>query len=116
MNTNIRTMAISVMKRYQGDEYIFSEELFDYLTQLSTLEKIEVESDGKSINHKQFLKNLLLLESNFRVFGNKFLSEEKVEPFATKLESMFNDYKQNNLKNDFYQLRKNHYSRLAFNR
>ena len=116
MNTNLRTMALSVMKKYQGDDYIFPDEIYDYLTDLSTLEKVEVDMNSKSYSHKQFLKNLLVFESSYRIFSTKFLSEEKVAPFVAKLQSMFSDYKRNNLKNEFFLQRKTHYSRLAFNR
>ena len=116
MNSNIRTMALSVMKKYQGEDYIFPDEIYDYLTELCTLEKVEVDVNSKAYSHKQFLKNLLVFESSFRIFSNKFISEDKIKPFVEKLESMFSDYKRNNLKNQFFLQRKTHYSRLAFNK
>lgn len=114
MNSNIRTMTLSVIKSKQGEEYTFPDELYDYLTDLSTLERVNVESNSQVYKHKQYLKNLLVLESNFRVFGSKFLSYDKHDKFLDMLDSMFRDYKSNNLKNDFFNQRKNHYTSLAF--
>jgi hypothetical protein len=116
MNINVRTMVLSVMKRYQQDEYIFPMELYDYITDLLTLEKLYIETSGEVSIHKSFLNSLISLETSYKVLGNRFLSEDRVKPLALKIMGMYEDYKDKKLSKDFFQSRKNHYSRIAFSR
>lgn len=91
--------------------------VWDYIADLSTLTPINVPTDSKAYNHKQYLIKLITLGDRYASLGNEVLpkEEEKVNSFLVKLQDMIKDYIQNDLDKVFYSLRKEYYSALAFN-
>ena len=91
--------------------------LWDYITDLSTLGPLNVPTDSKAYNQKQYLLRLITLGDRYASLGNEVLpkEKEKINSFLVKLQDMMRDYVHGDLHKVFYQLRKEYYSSLAFN-
>jgi hypothetical protein len=118
MNSQIRTMALSVLNRKPITD-IFAREnykecIVDYLINLSTLEQLYVEISDIAYSQKQYLIKLLTLVDRYTKLGDSFLSDDKVEVFLLTLQNNCRDYLNNNLEKHFYNLRKQHHTKLAF--
>lgn len=118
MNSQIRTMALSVLNK-KSITNIFTREnykecIVDYLINLATIEQIYVETNDTAYKQKQYLLKLLTLADRFNKLGDDFISDDKVEVFLTTLQNNCREYLNNNLEKHFYNLRKNHHTKLAF--
>jgi hypothetical protein len=118
MNSQIRTMALSVLNRKSTTD-IFTREnykecIVDYLINLSTLEQVYVETSDIAYSQKQYLIKLITLVDRYTKLGDSFLSDDNVEVFLLTLQNNCRDYLNNNLEKHFYNLRKQHHTKLAF--
>jgi len=111
-------MTLSVLDRKQTTDIEarnnYKEVVWDYISELSTLEPIYVEVNNSAYKHKTYLDKLLTLTDRWLSLGDEAIPLDKVEQFLTTLQDNMRDYLNKNLKSDFYQLRKTHYTKLAF--
>lgn len=118
MNTNVLLMTLSVLEKKSITDVQqrndFKEVIWDYLTELITLEPIYVEVTNPAYQHKIYLEKLLTLTDRWKSIGSDVVPTDKVEQFLTTLQDNMREYLNRNLKSDFYQLRKTHYTKLAY--
>lgn len=118
MNSNVLLMTLSVLDKKPITDVQtrmnYKEVVWDYITELTTLEPIFIDSNNPAYSHKTYLDKLLTFTDRWKSLGNDFIPDDKVEPFLTQLQDKMRDYLNKNLKSDFYQLRKTHYSKTAW--
>lgn len=121
MNTKVLDVCLDVLnKKPITDEVArknHKSQIFDYIRELSTLEPLNISPDNKAYTHKEYLIKLVSLGDRYASIGSEALPNdtEKIESFLKKLQDMMKDYINNDLHNTFYSLRKEYYSKLAFN-
>lgn len=121
MNKKVLDVCLDVLdKKPVTDEQArknYKEVIWDYIRDLSTLEPINIASDNNAYIHKEYLLKLISLGDRYANIGNDALPNDtdKINIFLEKLQDMMKDYLNRDLDKTFYSLRKEHYSKLAFN-
>jgi hypothetical protein len=121
MNLKVLNVCLDVLdKKPITDEQArknYKEVIWDYIRELSTLEPLNISPDSKAYIHKEYLVKLISLGDRYASIGNEALpsNTEKIDVFLKKLQDMMRDYQNRDLYNVFYSLRKEHYTKLAFN-
>jgi hypothetical protein len=88
--------------------------VYDYITDLISLEPIFVDASNSAYSQKTYLEKLITLTDRWKSIGDDAIPEDKVETFLTNLQDNMREYLNRNLKSGFYELRKSHYSKLAW--
>lgn len=118
MNSNVLLMTLSVLDKKPITDLEqrnnFKEVVWDYITELITLEPIYVEVNNPAYQHKLYLEKLLTLTDRWKSIGSDVVPTDKVDKFLSGLQDNMREYLNRNLKSDFYQLRKSHYTKLAY--
>lgn len=121
MNTKVLDVCLQILdKKPVTDEQArkkYKEVIWKYIADISTLEPINISIDNKATIHKEYLLKLISLGDRYASIGNDALPNdtEKIDTFLKKLQDMMKDYLNRDLDKTFYSLRKEHYSKLAFN-
>ena len=118
MNKNLFFMTLSVLDKKPITDIEarnnYKEVIWEYINDLSTLETIYVDVSNPAYKHKTYLDKLLVLTDRWKSLGDDAIPDDKVEQFLTNLQDNMRDYLNKNLQSDFYQLRKTHYTKLAW--
>lgn len=118
MNKNLFFMTLSVIdKKPIADiekRNKYKEVVWEYINDLSTLETIYVDINNPAYKHKTYLDKLLVLTDRWKSLADDAIPDDKVDVFLTNLQDNMRDYLNKNLQSDFYQLRKTHYTKLAW--
>jgi hypothetical protein len=118
MNKNLFFMTLSVLDKKPITDIQarnnYKEVIWEYINDLSTLETIYVDVSNPAYKHKTYLDKLLVLTDRWKSLGDDAIPDDKVEQFLTNLQDNMREYLNKNLQSDFYQLRKTHYTKLAW--
>lgn len=94
----------------------FIEVIWDYIDSIHTTEDLEIQSNKQSYQHKVFYDKLKVLAERFKTIGDEVVPDNKVEDFLIELQNNIREYLYNNVEFELYELRRSHYSKLAFNK